>query len=249
MGMEDVVRRSLLVAALLVASGIVVAQARADGVRMFGPALAAQPTATLAVPATEKEVASGTPSPISPAASPDVTASPDPSATAASTPVTDTAAPVATPVPAVPPLDPTVLPAPAPDRTPAPTPLAVVALPSATTAVACRGGSWFCYPRLGITGAIVPYDDCSGATNVGTQIRSFSCLSDRYLMAHAYTQFGRITGWQAGDIVFAYGQSFTVTGAFVQNACEQPRLPLAPLEMQTSLTSSSCGQVLVVLAR
>ncbi|HEY6959088.1 MAG TPA: hypothetical protein VI814_09710 [Candidatus Limnocylindria bacterium] len=146
-----------------------------------------------------------------------------------------------TPVPA-----PIVVPTVAP-RTPVAT---VVATPAPSApALSCPAGSWFCYPRLGISGAIVPYSDCSGQTDVGTQIRSFACLSDHYLMGHAYTQFGKLTGWKVGDTVVAYGQTFTVTGAFVQTACSQPRLPLAPLEMQTSLTANSCGDVLVVQAR
>lgn len=152
--------------------------------------------------------------------------------------------PASTLAPTLPPPAPVLAPTPAPTVRVAP----VIASP-APTAAACNPGSWFCYPRLGISGAIVPYTDCSGSTDVGTQIRSFNCLSDRYLMAHAYTQFGKLTGWQAGDIVIAYGQQFTVTGAFVQSACTQPRLPLAPLEMQTSLTPNACGDVLVVQAR
>lgn len=131
-----------------------------------------------------------------------------------------------------------------------PTPVSVqpTPAPTAPTVATCQAGGWFCYPRLGIAGAIVPYVDCSGKTDVGTQIRSFSCLSDHYLMGHAYTQFGKITSWKVGDTVIAYGQTFTVTGAFVQSACTQPRLPLAPLEMQTSLTPNACGDVLVVQA-
>ena len=128
-----------------------------------------------------------------------------------------------------------------------PTPTIAPATP--TQAAACPAGGWLCYPRLGVSGAIVPYTDCSGATDVGSAIRSFNCLSDHYLMGHAYTQFGRIVGWQVGDVVIAYGRTYTVFGAFTQSACAQPRLPLAPLELQTSLTASPCGEVLVVQAR
>jgi hypothetical protein len=109
--------------------------------------------------------------------------------------------------------------------------------------------SWFCYPRLGISGPIVPYTDCSGSTDVGTAIRSYNCLSDHYLMAHAYTQFGLVRQWVAGDVVFAWGQRFTVSGAITQQSCGAPSFPLATLSMQTSLTSSACGPVLVVQAR
>jgi len=138
---------------------------------------------------------------------------------------------------------------PAPTRTTAPTaPPAPTAVPTAapTTAPATCPATWFCYPRLGIAGAIVPYTDCGGTTDIGTSIRSFTCLSPFYLMGHAYTQFGKITQWQAGDIVFASGRQFTITGAFTQSSCEAPARALAPLSMQTSLTSGGCGSVLVV---
>jgi hypothetical protein len=152
-------------------------------------------------------------------------------------------------------------PAPTPEPTPEPAPSEPVATPAPTVvrqAVTAPGpaatpatcpATWFCYPRLAIAGPIVPYTDCSGGTDVGTSIRSYSCLSDHYLMGHAYTQFGRVTQWRAGDVVFAWGQSYTVTGAVTQRSCEAPTVALAPLSMQTSLTSSSCGAVLVVQAR
>jgi hypothetical protein len=129
----------------------------------------------------------------------------------------------------------------------------VVPQPLRTPAVAAPPAAcpstWFCYPRLGISGPIVPYTDCSGTTDVGTAIRSYSCLSDRYLMGHAYTQFGKVTQWAAGDVVFAWGQRYTVSGAVTQRSCEAPTVALAPLSMQTSLTSNTCGAVLVVQAR
>jgi hypothetical protein len=68
-------------------------------------------------------------------------------------------------------------------------------------------------------------------------------------MGHAYTQFGKVTQWAAGDVVFAWGQRYTVSGAVTQRSCESPTVALAPLSMQTSLTSNSCGAVLVVQAR
>jgi hypothetical protein len=136
-------------------------------------------------------------------------------------------------------------PAPQPVRTAAP---AVAPAPAAPAPTTCPA-SWFCYPRLGISGPIVPYTDCSGSTDVGTAIRSYNCLSDHYLMAHAYTQFGLVRQWVAGDVVFAWGQRFTVSGAITQQSCGAPSFPLATLSMQTSLTSSACGPVLVVQAR
>ncbi len=126
-------------------------------------------------------------------------------------------------------------------------PVAPPAPPTTPTPAACPPDG-FCYPRLGIAGPIVPYTDCSGQANVGTQIRSFSCLSDNYLMGHAYTSFGRIADWQAGDVVIARGVTYRVRGAFQQAGCTQPVLPLAPLTMQTSLSSSACGPVLIVQA-
>ena len=133
----------------------------------------------------------------------------------------------------------------APVRTAAPSaPPAPTVVPTAVPAT-CPA-TWFCYPRLGIAGAIVPYTDCSGSTDVGTSIRSFTCLSPFYLMGHAYTQFGKVTQWRAGDIVFASGRQFTITGAFTQSSCEPPARAIAPLSLQTSLSTGGCGSVLVV---
>ena len=84
---------------------------------------------------------------------------------------------------------------------------------------------------------------------MGTRIRSLSCVSDHYLAAHAYTQFGRIWGWRAGDVVYAYGERFVVYDAFSQEGCVKPARALAPLSMQTSLTPRLCGPILVVQAR
>ena len=130
---------------------------------------------------------------------------------------------------------------------PTPRPNPSVAIPAETPS-ACPV-DWFCYPRVGVRGPIVPYTDCSGSTDAGTSIRAFTCLSPRYLLGHAYTQMGRITGWQQGDVVFAYGQAFTVTGAITARSCDAPPLPLAPLSMQTSLSPNACGAVLIVQAR
>lgn len=107
----------------------------------------------------------------------------------------------------------------------------------------------FCYPRVGISGTIVPYGDCTGSTDVGTAIRSLTCVSPRYLAAHAYTQFGRIAGWRAGDIVFAYGVRYVIFDAFTQPGCAAPARAIAPLSLQTSLTSTNCGPILVVQGR
>ena len=160
--------------------------------------------------------------------------------------VAEVAAEVVAPTP-----EPTAEPAPPePVRTPTPAaPRPPVSTPAPVAAPATCPATWFCYPRLGISGPIVPYTDCSGSTDVGTSIRSYSCLSDRYLMGHAYTQFGKVTQWAAGDVVFAWGQRYTVSGAVTQRSCESPTVALAPLSMQTSLTSNSCGAVLVVQAR
>ena len=156
------------------------------------------------------------------------------------------------------------LPAPAPSTVPVaststaaePVRVAVapVLVPRPTAAPAPVAGdtcpaTWFCYPRLALAGPIVPYTDCSGSTDVGGSIRSFSCLSDHYLMGHAYTSFGLIRQWIAGDVVYAYGKKFTVSGATTQSACSSPQFPLAALSLQTSLTSRACGEVLVVQAR
>jgi hypothetical protein len=107
----------------------------------------------------------------------------------------------------------------------------------------------FCYPRVGIAGTIVPYSDCTGKTDVGTAIRSITCVSPMYLAAHAYTQFGRIAGWRAGDVVFAYGARYVVVDGFTQQGCVPPARAIAPLSLQTSLTPATCGPILVVQAR
>ena len=107
----------------------------------------------------------------------------------------------------------------------------------------------FCYPRVGIAGPIVPYGDCTGSTDVGTAIRSLTCLSTTYLVAHAYTQFGRIANWRAGDVVFAHGIRYVLFDAFTQPGCVVPARPIAPLSLQTSLTPANCGPILVVQGR
>jgi hypothetical protein len=126
-------------------------------------------------------------------------------------------------------------------------PTAVVVAP-APPPTSCPA-DWFCYPRVGVSGPIVPYGDCTGASDVGGAIRSLTCLSPHWLAAHAWTQFGRITEWRAGDIVFAYGRSFTITGAITARSCAPAPQPIAPLSMQTSLSPAACGPVLIVQAR
>jgi|GEM_PF-2634143 len=131
------------------------------------------------------------------------------------------------------------------------------AAPVARAAVAARASlpaatcpvNQFCYPRVGIAGPIVPYGDCTGSTDVGTAIRSLTCLTPTYLAAHAYTQFGRIAGWRAGDIVFANGVRYVLFDAFTQSGCVVPARAIAPLSLQTSLTSATCGPILVVQGR
>jgi hypothetical protein len=128
---------------------------------------------------------------------------------------------------------------------PVPTAAPVVVAPPA----ACPA-TFFCYPRLGISGPIVPYSDCSGATDVGTAIRRLTCVrAGIWLAGHAYTQFGGITGYRAGDVVFVLGQRFEITGASVQRSCAPATGAIAPLSLQTSLESATCGQVLVVQGR
>ena len=129
-----------------------------------------------------------------------------------------------------------------PPATPAPVTVAPVAPPQPSVCPA----NFFCFPRVGIAGPVVPYDDCTGTTDVGTAIRSLTCLSSTYLAAHAYTQFGRIAGWQAGDIVFLLGTRYVLVDAFTQPGCVPPARAHASLSLQTSLTSAHCGPILVV---
>jgi hypothetical protein len=127
---------------------------------------------------------------------------------------------------------------------PAAPPLVLAPPPAACPA------SYFCYPRLGIAGPIVPYNDCSGATDVGGAIRQLACVrAGIWLAGHAYTQFGGITGYRAGDEVFVRGQRFEITGASVQRSCEPSSQAIAPLSLQTSLEAATCGRVLVVQGR
>ena len=110
--------------------------------------------------------------------------------------------------------------------------------------------SFFCYPRLGIAEAIVPYSDCSGTTDVGTSLRQLTCVRDGiWLAGHAYTQFGGITAFRIGDVVFVRGQRFEITGSSVQRACAPSTVATAPLSLQTSLDATACGRVLVVQGR
>jgi hypothetical protein len=229
-------RKVWTTAAVLCAALIIVGTARATaGLAGFGPAAAVSTDIAPASVAT------------SVAADPDTNAFVDPRlfTLSSSEPAAALVEPAPEPAPEEQAPEPVRTPAPAVARQPVSTPAPVVAAPAPATCPA----TWFCYPRLGIAGPIVPYTDCSGSTDVGTAIRSYSCLSDRYLMGHAYTQFGRVTRWIAGDVVFAWGQRYTVSGAVTQQSCAAPTGALAPLSMQTSLTSNSCGAVLVVQAR
>lgn len=127
-------------------------------------------------------------------------------------------------------------------------PVVRVAAPAPPAPATCPSDR-FCYPRVGISGTIVPYNDCTGSTDVGSAIRSLSCVSPTFLAAHAWTQFGRIAGWRAGDIVFAYGVRYVIFDAYTQSGCEVPARAIAPLSLQTSLTSANCGPILVVEGR
>ena len=113
-------------------------------------------------------------------------------------------------------------PVPASPAEAAPVARVAAAAPAWLPAAACPV-SQFCYPRVGIAGLIVPYGDCTGSTDVGTAIRSLTCLSPTYLAAHAYTQFGRIAGWRVGDIVIVHGVRYVLVDAFTQPDATFPR--------------------------
>lgn len=106
----------------------------------------------------------------------------------------------------------------------------------------------FCYPRLGLVREVVPYDDCLASTDIGEATRLLTCLNPFYLAGHAYTPFGLIANWQVGDVVWLYQKAYVVTGAYTQPSCTPLKGSQAPLSLQTSLTSASCGDVLVVQA-
>ncbi len=246
---------------------VVATAAQLAGGQAFRPAAAADaqtpaaPVASALSSTPIVDVLDGTTTSSTAQAIPEVTAAPVTTATAeptvepaaAETPPATVASTEAAPVAPAPVAPTPVVAAPAPVRpaaTPGPT-VAPVAPPAppppAPTPTTCPA-TWFCYPRLGIAGAIVPYTDCSGSTDIGTSIRSFACLPPLYLMGHAYTQFGLITQWRAGDIVFANGRQYTISGAFTQSSCQAPAREPTALSLQTSLTSTGCGSVLVVQA-
>ncbi len=148
---------------------------------------------------------------------------------------------------------------PEPTATPTAAPVAVTtaaapvaaapAVPVIALAMPCPA-TWFCYPRLGVAGPIVSYDDCSGATDVGLGIRQLTCIGGGiWLAGHAYTQFGRIVGFRIGDVVAVRGLRFEITASEVHHACEAMTGPVAPLSLQTSLDANRCGRVLVVQGR
>ena len=154
---------------------------------------------------------------------------------------------------------PVVVRAPAPTEAPAPAtpepaaqppaPIVATVAAIAPAAQSCQA-TFFCYPRLGIAGAIVPYDDCSGTTDVGLTIRQITCLREGiWLAGHAYTHFGGITGFRVGEVVFVRGQRFVITGSILQRACAPTTRAVAPLSLQTSLEAAACGYVLVVQGR
>ena len=139
--------------------------------------------------------------------------------------------------------------APATVVVPSATPVPVTVIPVAPPQPTVCPANFFCYPRVGIAGPVVPYDDCTGSTDVGTAIRSLTCLSSTYLAAHAYTQFGRIAGWQAGDIVILRGTRYVLVDAFTQPGCVAPARTHGSLSLQTSLTSAHCGPIMVIQGR
>ncbi len=216
----------------------VFANERASALPTVSPAATSAPTVG-ALPASAVDVAAATDALVPDASAPEPSARVE--AAEASVGPSVTSAPARTPV----------APATAAPPRPTPQPLTPTAAPVPPSTAAPSGcpSSWFCYPRLAVAGPIVAYTDCGGSTDIGTSIRAFTCLSPNYLMGHAYTQFGKITQWQAGDVVYAYGRSFTITDAITARSCDSPPLPLAPLSMQTSLSPYSCGAVLVVQAR
>jgi hypothetical protein len=129
-------------------------------------------------------------------------------------------------------------------------PVAAPVFVAAVSAPQSCPATFFCYPRLGIAGPVISYNDCSGATDVGTSIRQLTCIRGGiWLAGHAYTQFGRIGGFRVGDVVLVRGQRFEITGSVVHHACDVMTGAVAPLSLQTSLDNDRCGQVLVLQAR
>ena len=145
--------------------------------------------------------------------------------------------PVAQPVPST-----TTAPAPT-FATPAPTP--------EPTPFSCDGAV-FCYPALGIAGDVTVYDDASGQSDIGLGIRSLAKYPT-YLVGHAWSPFGRIVAWHAGDTIELRGVSYTVYDAVHWSCGASIEALIAsgatgPVWMQTSL-APGCGETLVVMAR
>ena len=108
--------------------------------------------------------------------------------------------------------------------------------------------TWFCYPKLGIAGPVVPYSDCTATIDIGEAIRRYTCAPGVYLMGHAYTDFGYIRAYQIGDAVIYAGKTFFITSASEAMACQPMAAEQSPLSLQTSLTFERCGKTLVLHA-
>ena len=108
--------------------------------------------------------------------------------------------------------------------------------------------TWFCYPKLGIAGPVVPYSDCTATIDIGEAIRRYTCAPGIYLMGHAYTDFGFIRAYQIGDSVIYAGKTFLITSASDAMACQPMAAEQSPLSLQTSLTFTRCGKTLVLHA-
>jgi hypothetical protein len=108
--------------------------------------------------------------------------------------------------------------------------------------------TWFCYPKLGLAGPVVPYSDCTATIDIGDAIRRYTCAPGIYLMGHAYTDFGFIRAYQIGDAVIYAGKTFLITSASEAMACQPMAAEQSPLSLQTSLTFERCGKTLVLHA-
>lgn len=125
---------------------------------------------------------------------------------------------------------------------------AIPVVPRATPPPFVCPDTWFCYPKLGIAGPVVPYSDCTATIDIGDAIRRYTCAPGIYLMGHAYTDFGFIRAYSIGDSVIYAGKTFLITSASEAMACQPMAAEQSALSLQTSLTFTRCGKTLVLHA-
>ena len=106
----------------------------------------------------------------------------------------------------------------------------------------------FCAPTVGIYGRIENYYDPSGATDIGPGIVRVLGAPAIHLAGHAYTQFWAAVMLRDGDVVYAYGTGYRISGKTVEYACQPSQGERKAVALQTSLSTGPCGAVILVHA-